>query len=346
MSKLQFNWPVIGHENIVNYLQQSLISQKITHAYLFFGPSNIGKTTVAEHFINSLICENFSKKSGPVPCQKCLHCQQMNQKTHADIYWLRREINDKTGEIKKNITIDQIRKLQNRLNTHSFLNSYKVAIILEAETLNQEANNSLLKTLEEPAPKTVILLLTSRLDHLPQTIISRCQVLKFLPVAKEKIFNYFLNNFKIERKEAKIFSNLALGRLGLALNFFTDNNTFLDYKEQVNYFLDLSNQNISQRFKAINSMVEVSSNNFIKTISSTQEILDIWLSILRDLILIKNSNPEIIANLFVLKKLKNIVERYSTKKVIDLIEKIKEAKKFLSTNVNPKLVLENLMLEL
>ena len=345
MLKPQFNWPIIGHENIINYLQQSLVSGKIAHAYLFFGPAHIGKTMVAESFVNSLICENSLKSTGKIPCQECLHCKQMNQKTHADIYWLKREINEKTGEFKKNITIDQIRKLQSRLNTHSFLNSYKIAIISEAETLNQEANNSLLKTLEEPTPKTVIFLLTSRLDYLPKTIISRCQVLKFLPVAKEQILNYLINSLKIERKEAKIFSNLASGRPGVAINFLANNNTFLAYKEKVDYFLDFNNQNINERFKAINSMTEISSTNFIKVINSTQEILEIWLGILRDLILIKNSHQDIIANFFILKKLKDTAEQYSTKKIIKLIERIKGAKRLLSANVNPKLILENLMLE-
>ena len=166
-SEDQFKWPIIGHSNIVSYLKKCLATNNASHAYLFVGQSHIGKTTVAESFVNSLICENLHQGNGQVPCGACQCCQQLSNKIHPDVYWLKREINEKTGELRKNISIEQIRELQNKLSLHSFLNSYKVAVINEAEALSQEAANSILKTLEEPTAKTVLIIKSSPWSRIP-----------------------------------------------------------------------------------------------------------------------------------------------------------------------------------
>jgi len=164
---------IIGHKNIVSFLEKSLKNKQIAHAYLFYGPKHLGKKTIAENFAEMLLGQPIVN--------------------HPAIYFVKRERKEKENKMAQNISIEQIRELERKLSLSSFLNSYKIGIIEEAETMSIEAANSLLKTLEEPTPKTVIILLASNISVLPATIVSRCQVLKFLPVAKEKIYNHLLS---------------------------------------------------------------------------------------------------------------------------------------------------------
>lgn len=332
-----FQWPIIGHSNIVSYLKKSLLSEKVSHAYLFAGPLHIGKTTVTENFVNSLVCENLHQGKGPVPCNVCKCCQQVANKIHPDINWLGREINEKTDKLKKNISIEQIRALQGKLSLHSFLNSYKVAVINEAETLSQEAANSLLKTLEEPTAKTVIILLATSISRLPKTIVSRCQVIKFLPVNTKEILDYLIG-LKVDRKKAKTLAVLSSGFPGLAINYFTKPDEYNDFKEKVKQFVNLLKNDINYRFKTVGELINSSD------IDETKEYLEIWTGVLRDLVLIKNSTPNLINNLSLATDLEELVDCYSKDNLIKIIKEVKLAKCYLDANVNPKLTLENLVL--
>lgn len=336
----QFQWPIVGHANIVSYLQNNILANKVAHAYLFVGPANIGKTAVAEFFVNSLVCERLDSdtEEKQIPCNECSRCQQVKNKIHPDIFWLSREINEKTEKLKKNISIEQIRELQNKLSLCSFLDSYKIAVIREASTLSKEAANSLLKTLEEPAPKTVMILLTASLADLPRTIVSRCQVIKFLPVAGKEIIDYLIF-LKTEKKKAKTLAELSFGRPGVAINYLHSSDDYLDFQEKVKQFISLlKSEDINERFKLINNLIKFNDVDFLK------DILIIWKKILRDLLLIKYSGQNFISNFRFSSDLAQLVDVYAAKSLIADLKEINSAKRYLDSNVNPKLVLENLVL--
>jgi len=333
----RFEWPIIGHSNIVGYLKKGLTSLKVSHAYLFVGPLHIGKTTVAQNFVNSLICENLHQGQGPVPCGQCQCCQQVANKIHPDVFWLSRETNEKTGKLKKNISIEQIRELQNKLSLHSFLNSYKVAVINEAEALSLEAANSLLKTLEEPTPKTVIIMLVTNIATLPQTIISRCQVLNFLPVRTEEIFDH-LRSLKVERKKAKVLAELSFGRPGIAINYTEEPEDYINFQNQAKQFVALMTADLSSRFKMLGELVD------LRQVDSAKETLGIWSKVLRDLVLIKYSAENFISNLKLLPELKPLVSHYSSDDLFGFLAGVNLSQRYLSANVNPRLTLENLIL--
>ena len=339
MKNHRFDWPIIGHKNIVEYLQHSVQANKVAHAYLFFGPDGIGKTALAGSFINSLVCENNINEAGRVPCGECGCCVQAAKKIHPDIIWLEKGIDPDTGKEKKNISIEQIRELQNRLHLRSFLNSYKVAVISQAESLSQEAANSLLKILEEPAENTVIILLTNNISIIPKTVISRCQLLKFLPVSDNAIFEYLVNDRQIEKSQAKILAACAYGRPGKAVAYLSDQDALDEYETDIDYFLSLHGRSLAGRFKVIQEIA-----GFLPS-SSILKILNNWLMAVRDLILIKNSVPKMIGNLKFEKKLVGLSDFYDNKKLVQIFREINSAGGYLAANINPKLVLENLALK-
>ncbi|MFA6215147.1 MAG: DNA polymerase III subunit delta' [Patescibacteria group bacterium] len=333
----RFQWPIVGHQHVVSYLQNGLLNDKISHAYLFVGPEHVGKTEVAKNFVYSLVCKNLPAGNGLVPCGECDCCRQVANKIHPDVLWVEREENEKNEKLKKNISIEQIRELQSRLNLHSFLNSYKVAVIGGAETLSQEAANSLLKSLEEPAPKTVLILLATNLAAVLPTIISRCQVLRFRPVNQKEIFDHLLT-LAVERKKAKVLAALAFGRPGTAINYAEAPNNYADFQEQIRQFISLAKADLVSRFKILPEIMNFNDSDEVEA------TLLIWLKILRDLILIKNFSPNLISNLNLTGELTQLAGNYSNYDLVRLVKEVNFIKRYLAANVNPKLALENLVL--
>lgn len=337
-----FDWPIIGHQNISYILKNAIIKQKLVPAYIFVGPDHMGKTTLAEQFICSLQCyshhcqEKISIKK--IPCQECLHCQQYQKKVHPDITLIQKE------EEQKNISIEEIRGLQHRLNLHSFLPTYKIALIKNAEALSQEAFNSLLKTLEEPTPQTIIILLTNDLNVIPATVISRCQILRFLPVAKKEIYNHLMS-LGGKRNTALYLANLCSGKPGLAIEFSRQPELFDLYQEQARKFLELFTPDINQRFQVLNNFVPRTKSS-IEAKDSLNQSINSWVSIIRDLLLIKHDHQELITNTFIKESLKKIADSYSSVKIKNILNNLELTKTYLADNINPKLVLENFIINI
>lgn len=316
-------WPIVGHSNIVSYLKHSLDSSQIGQAYLFVGPAHLGKIILTKYFVDQLVEGADQASASP--------------KLHPDIHWLARETNEKTGKLKKNISIEQVRQLQNKLSLHSFLNTYKVGVITQAHTLSTEAANSLLKTLEEPTPKTVLILIAESIAHLPPTIVSRCQVFKFLPVSTQEIFDHLLS-LKVERKKAKNLAALSFGRPGIAINFATNTDNYSEYLAEGRNFVHLLRSDLNERFKIVGDIVK---NNDLEGI---YQILNHWSAFFRDFITINYLSPNALVHHSLSAEFEKISANYDRQKILHNFVKFKRTKILLRANVNPKLALENLII--
>jgi DNA polymerase-3 subunit delta' len=337
-----FQWPIVGHKNIVEFLQKSIANDRLAHAYLFYGAEHLGKTVVAENFVASILCEKIvalreSQGDNFVPCGKCINCEQLAKNIYPDVFFLEKE------KDKKNISIEQTRELQGMLSKTSFLNSYKIAIIKEAETLSEEAADSLLKTLEEAKAKTIIVLISTDKDALPLTVVSRCQAIKFSSVSQDDIFHCLVDR-GATRQLADSLSHLANGKIGLVIKYFEEQELFKEYEEKIKMFFSLVDGGVAEKFKMIEKLV-AGKKGLTETVEPLLDYLEIWSSVLRDLILIKNQSAELGSNIFIKDKLEKLAPQFDNFKLIKLIDKIKEAKRFLGLNVNPRLVMENLVME-
>lgn len=336
--KVHFYWPVIGHEPIIEFLQKSLVHDKVSHAYLFHGPEHVGKRFVAENLAFSLTCESFQKKTNySVPCLNCSACQQSRKKIHPDIYYV-------ASDQGKKISISQIRELEHKLSMHSFLTSYKIALIDQAELMTNEANNALLKTLEEPTQKTVIILIACNINLLPPTLISRCQIIKFNLVQTKKIES-LVNQFKKVKKEIREIIHLAQGRPGLACLYIKNPGLIDEYKEYANNILEIFKKStLVERFKIINEIIPKKNDPDSDII--TLNIISIWLSIIRDLILIQVRNQDSIINIFNIEKIRLLSKKYNINTLRKSAIKLKEIEILIKQNINPTLALENLIINL
>ncbi len=341
MGKTKFFWPIIGHKNIINYLESSLKRGRLSHAYLFTGPSGVGKTIVANYFIKSLFCLNKEK----IPCERCLSCQQIEKGIHPDVIYLKKE------KERKDITIGQIRQLQKFLSLSRLSGSYKVALIQEAELLNKEAANSLLKTIEEPAEKVIIILITQDIHRIVPTIVSRCQVIRFYPVSSKEIVKFLEKKYSLKKGEAVNLANFSGGRPGKIISLLNEESDFKNYQELIGSFLNLFEEDLRGRLKTIKEIrrkdflnsKEISSQ-FLEKQTFFKETVSFLIEIIRDLILIKLDLSSLLKNYFLKSRLKKVAESYSLKGLINLLRETEKTGEYLEMNVNPSLAIENLLL--
>ena len=163
---------IVGHEQIIEHLKTAIEMGKVSHAYILNGPDLSGKMMIAEAFARALLCE----KQDPDGCGECRSCRQSDDRNNPDIIYVK---HDKPNTI----SVDDIRtQLNNDIVIKPYSNQYKIYIVDEAEKMNQQAQNALLKTIEEPPAYAVIMLLTTNADSFLQTIRSRCITLNLKSV--------------------------------------------------------------------------------------------------------------------------------------------------------------------
>lgn len=330
-------WPIVGHEQIIQYLQQTLGREQLSHAYLFVGAPGIGKATVAKYFINTLVCLNRAKVMMPVPCGQCRACQHVAHHNHPDVVWVERMVDEKSGKLKKNISIEQVRTLEHRLSLRSFFDSYKIGVIDEAERMSIEAANSLLKTLEEPPGQTLLVIITAQLSALPATVVSRCQVVRFTPINTETIEQY-LHIHGIEQKKAKTLAALSFGRPGIALRYAEDAESLEVFQEQYREMIALLRADVSERLsRATTLSAWVTAEQIGKTLHICRQVL-------HDALLVKNGLPLLVSNPGQVAGLKEVVSKWSFGRLIKFADSVDDAEKYVSANVSPKSTFENLLL--
>lgn len=326
------NWPIVGNGHIFEFLTKSLAKNNISGSYIFTGPVNLGKTTAAHFFAQSLVCESGDRLI--LPCGKCPACKQAVRGIHSDIYLIKR------AEDKKNISVEQIRDFIRNLSLSSFLNSYKIGIIKGAENLSEGAVNALLKTLEEPKIKVVIILTAVDLEILPKTILSRSQILRFRAVASDVIYDELIKNHEAKRSQAKNFSRLSAGRPALALKFLEDKEYYKSYETCVKSFVGLLDSDINSRFKAIENVLGKEARG-PEAVKLAAGLISIWRNLARDLMLLELNLADLIQHQAFIKELEPLKNKLNLKALLNLIYVLRQSRQYLAANVNPRLALEN-----
>lgn len=203
---------IIGQEHIKKHLQDAIVSRMASHAYIIQGEEGMGKSLVAEAFANGLLCERGEAE----PCLECHSCKQYLSKNHPDIKVL---VPEKSNVIRVNEVRTQI---INDVDIKPYSSDYKIYIIPDAQRMNAQAQNALLKTLEEPPEYVVILLLCTSETLLLDTIISRCVTLCLRPLKNEVVCDYLIKKLEIPDYKAAAIAAFARGSIGRALQLAQD----------------------------------------------------------------------------------------------------------------------------
>src|SRR3990172_13305240 len=183
---------LIGQDKTVGFLESAIKSGKVDRGFLFLGPEGSGRRFLSLRFAQALNC----LKNDASPCLDCLSCRKIENSIHPDVHWVSTE--PKATEIK----IDQMRELIRQIYYKPFEGRRKVFVILEAEKMNEESANCLLKTLEEPPLNSVLVITASNAEALPSTVISRCHVMKLSSPGLAEVERVLKENFQVRPEEA------------------------------------------------------------------------------------------------------------------------------------------------
>ncbi len=203
---------ILAQDHIIDHFQKAIKADHLSHAYIFTGQDGIGKTLLAKEFSKAIFCSEKEDDS----CNLCNNCVRIENSNHPDIHWI--EIEEKAKFLK----IDNIRDLQHSVKLSPLESSYKIFIIKEADRMNEEASNCLLKTLEEPPPNTIIILIANSLTPVKETIKSRCQIIRFHPIPVHIIEEQLIKRFDADTSKVGWISRFSSGSLGNAFELLED----------------------------------------------------------------------------------------------------------------------------
>lgn len=318
---------IIGNEQIVEHLKNAITMDKVSHAYIINGPKSSGKMMLAEAFAMTLQCEEH----GADACLECHSCKQAINRNQPDIIYL-------THEKPNTISVDDIRKqINSTIDVKPYSSKRKIYIINEAEKMNQQAQNALLKTIEEPPAYAVILLLTTNADAFLPTIRSRCVTLSIKAVPDEQIKNYVMQKLKVPDYTAQVAAAFAQGNVGKAIALASSDE-----------FNELKNSAV-QLLKRLRDIELYEMTEAVKQITDYKleinDYFDIMMVWFRDVLLYKataDANKTIFRDEIM--EIKKQASKSSYSGLETILEALEKAKSRLNANVNFDLVIELLLL--
>ncbi len=320
---------IIGHENIISRLTMSAGMNKVNHAYIFNGADGSGKNMLAKAFAEALLCEKQEEKG----CGKCHFCRQTASGNNPDLIYVKHEKNGTIG-------IDDVREqLIEDIQIKPYNGKYKVYIIDEAEKLTVQAQNAMLKTIEEPPEYSVIMLLTNNGEIFLPTILSRCIMLNLRPLRESTIMEYLIKEYKIPDYEAKVCAAFSQGHLGKAVRLITFDE-FNDIKEEALRFL--SNVYSYEIYDLVDEIKKIT--EYKVNICDFIDIIQMWY---RDVLLFKvTKDPNRLIFSDEINTIRKSASRSSYEGIETVLDSCEAAKARLKANVNFELAMELLLLNI
>lgn len=332
-------WEMIGHEWAADLLRGHIATSGLRHAYLFVGPDGIGKRTLALHMAQALSCQSPPEAGGF--CGACRACRMIARGEFPDL----QVVELQAGE--SQIAIDQMRELQRSLSLSPFEGRWRVAVLLDLQAASDEAQNALLKTLEEPPPQVVLLVTARSVEAVLPTIVSRCEVipLRGLPTG---VLRQELERRGAEPETARLIAALSGGRPGMALELYADADELVKRQQVLDDLCRLLPATRVERFAYVDELVGRKSpkGDLDEKRRRAVGVLEIWLSLWRDVILagykarVDPSNPDRASDV------EQILATIGPAEAAACTRAIERTIETIGRYVNLQLALETLMLDL
>lgn len=320
---------VVGHKNIIQYIGNAVTSGAVSHAYILNGERGSGKKLLANLFAMSLQCQNRDEDGDA--CGKCQSCKQAVSGNQPDIIRV-------THEKPTTISVDDIREqVNNDIQIKPYSSPYKIYIIVEADMMSVQAQNALLKTIEEPPEYAVIILLTENAETLLPTIRSRCVMLKLRNIKDQLVKKYLMEQMEIPDYKADVCVAFAQGNMGKAIALATSE-YFNEIKEEAVHLLrNIDDMQVEELMGAVKKCSAYKMN-----ISDYMDVIAIWY---RDVLIYKaTKNVDRVVFSDQMRYIKDRAKKSSYEGIENILEGLEKAKARLKANVNFELTMELLLL--
>lgn len=329
-------WDTVGHDRAVTALQRGLDSDRISHSVLIAGPPQVGKTTLALDIARAVNCESNER-----PCSECSQCRRISSGIHPDVRIVGLE-KARSGRLRTLISIEQVRDVQRETSLLPFEGQYRVIIFENAELFSEEAANSLLKTLEEPPERVLIVLVATDPRALLPTIVSRCRLVQLRPTPAGTIADLLAERKGVNSDRAREIAALSSGRVGWAVRAAEDPDMLKRVSDVLDEVESVFRNPLTERFEYAAALAE----RFPHDRRSVYSELELWLSWWRDVLLVGQEKTELVSNVGRIESLTQTAERLPPTSVTSAIKTVMRTTFLLERNVSPRLALEGMMLKL
>ena len=328
------DWSILGHETAIRFLKNHCQSDKTRHAYLLTGPDGVGRERLALAFVKALNCQNPPAEAEF--CDQCLACRQINEERYPDLTILR------VAEGSKDLKIDQIRQMQQSLALAPYQSRFRTVLIPDFQRATVGASNALLKSLEEPPSRALMILTADAKESLLETISSRCELLRLRPSPIITVENFLMNEKDISPAVAKRLAHLSGGRVGTALNDLANPDVLESYDDALENLGDLLNSRRRERLQFVERLHQRKSSNR----ESYAFLIATWLTFWRDC-LIRHEKADIpLVNIEHETQINQTARSLESHQIEIILKNHEKALTDLDSNLNPRLVIENLLLKL
>lgn len=336
-------WHTLGQEGTIERLSRSLAEGTTHHAYLFLGPEHVGKRTLALDFACALNCEG----SLP-PCSACRACSRILEGKHADVLSVSidegtsADASDADEEARRRrtrVVTEQIEDLQRAAALPPYEGRWKVLLIDHADRMTGEAANRILKTLEEPPPHVVWMLLAESEGRMLETVISRCQRVDVRPMPVPELERHLVEVLSTPDDRARLIARASRGRTGWAIRAVTDGSLMAERAARIESIIQLISMTFSARFDFSRETDAL----YRRDSSAVMETLEQWTTWWRDLLLMKTGCAENVVNVDYVNDISDQSQRLSLEQIRDYIVRLGQARQDLDANVLSRLVFDSLV---
>ena len=330
-------WDYVGNEWAVNMLRQQVVHGSTRHAYILAGPDGLGKRTLAIRFIQALNCTKAEGNGNP--CMECRSCRQIEAMQYSDLQVVEK-LEDKS-EIRK----EQVDEVNRFLSLSPYELKSKVSVLIDFQSASTEAQNALLKTLEEAPGNSMIIITVDSVDNLLPTTVSRCEVLTLRPLPAREVAFALASRLNVEGQLAELLGHISGGRFGYARLLAEEPDLLEQRTAWLDEWVELFGMTRVQRFKYIENKLS-RRVELKKQREMLGGMIECWASFVRDILLATNTASAGPMNIDRKEDIARLAARLGSANSVRIIRSLEQASNRIDRYYNPRLVMEMLMLEM
>lgn len=319
---------ILGHSKPIGLLQRAIRNDRLAHSYLFLGNEGIGKKLVALQFAKTLNCLNGGNVEGD-SCDQCLSCKKIDSLIHPDVLILEPE--------NQTLKVEQVRQMQRDLAFRPYEGKYRICILSSADRMAPHMSNTLLKTLEEPPPYTILILLANHVRLILPTILSRCQLIRFNPLPISLVSQYLREKQGVDEGEARLFASLSEGSPGKAL----------EIKDEIR---KIRREELLEDLIGEKSLSPKKMQGWVNSLPTQEReslllVLEVAKTLLRDMLIVKTLREgSKIIHSDLLHQIKTLTSNWQIASLLKRMEILHQTTFAIRNNANTELALETMML--